>query len=161
KECQQRGLPGIPREQLLAYLGEAAEALEALYQAQHLQHLGLTPRQLVLSNNRLFLTDFGLVELLWLPAGRQLEALNPRYAAPELFDGQISGACDQFSLALLFQELLTGAHPFRNLNPRQKANPRLRGKPDLNMLPGTDRPVVLKALDADPQRRFRTCIEFV
>jgi hypothetical protein len=41
------------------------------------------------------------------------------------------------------------------------ANPRLRGKPDLGMLAGTDRPVILKALFTNPEQRFCTCVEFV
>jgi serine/threonine protein kinase len=161
KECQRQGWQGIPRDQLLDHLGEAAEALDALYQIHRLQHLGLTPKQLLLSNGQLRLTDFGLVELVWLPAGQQAGAQNTRYAAPELFDNQISRSCDQYSLALIFQELLTGIHAFRNLNARQMGSARLRGRPDLGMLPATDRPIILQALHADPDRRFRNCVELI
>jgi serine/threonine protein kinase len=161
KECQHQGLQGIPRDQLLDYLGEAAEALDNLWQIHRLQHLGLTPRQLLLCNGQLRLTDFGLVELVWLPAGQQAGAQNSRYAAPELFDNQISRSCDQYSLALMFQELLTGVHAFRNLNPRQLASPRLRGRPDLGLLPATDRAIILQALHTDPDRRFRNCVELI
>ncbi len=161
RDCQRRSLPGLPREQLLEYLCELAEALDLLVQMHRLQHLALTPRQMVLTGNRLSLSDFGLVELLWLPAGQQPGMINTRYAAPELFEGQISRSADQYSLALIFQELLTGVHPFRNLNPKQMANARLRGKPDLGMLPGPDRAILSRALNANPERRFHSCAELI
>jgi serine/threonine protein kinase len=161
KECLTGGLPGVPRIELLGHLRTAAEALDALYQTHRLQHLGLTPRHLMLTDDILTIPDFALVELVWLPAGHQPAALNARYAAPELFDNQISRHCDQYSLALIFQELLTGVHPFRNLNQRQMALARLRGKPDLGMAPASDRPILMRALNNEPDERFRSCTELI
>src|SRR5262249_58110595 len=86
---------------------------------------------------------------------------NPRPAAGELSPRRSSRACDQYSLALIYQELLTGVHPYRNLNQRQMAAARLRGNPDVGLLPAIDRPVVLQALHLDPDRRFPSCTEFV
>ena len=161
RECQHIGQQGIPRPELIGYLREVAAALDYLYQEHRLQHLTLAPRQLVLRGGQVFLLNFGLAELLWLPAGFDLAALNTRYAAPELFERQSSRHCDQYSLALIYQELLTGIHAFRNCNQRQMAVARLRGKPDLGLLPATDRPVVLQALHLDPDQRFPTCSAFV
>ncbi|HTU22731.1 MAG TPA: protein kinase [Gemmataceae bacterium] len=161
RECRQIGHAGIPRPELLVYLRHAAEALDDLYEDHRLQHLGLSPRQLVLRGGLLYLLDFGLSELFWLPAGHDLAALNTRYAAPELFERQVSRHGDQYSLALIYQELLTGIHAFRNYNQRQMALARLRGKPDLGMLPATDRPVIAQALDLDPDQRFPSCTGLV
>jgi serine/threonine protein kinase len=160
RECQQINRQGIPRAELLSHLKQAAEALDSLYEQHRLQHLCLTPRQLALRNGRLFLLDFALVELLWQPAGQDPAALNTRYAAPELFDHRSSRHCDQYSLALIYQELLTGIPAFRNFNQRQMALARLRGQPDLGLLPATDRTVVSQALHVDPDRRFPNCTAF-
>lgn len=157
RESQQTGHAGIPRSDLLAYLRQAAQALDDLYEDYRLQHLCLTPRQLVLRNGLVYLLDFALMELFWLSAGHDPAALNTRYAAPELFNRQTSRHGDQYSLALIYQELLTGIHAFRNYNHRQMALARLRGQPDLGMLPGTDRPVIEQALHVDPDRRFPSC----
>ncbi len=161
KECQRAGQQGVPRFELLDHLRGVAGALDGLFRNYRVQHLGLTPRHLYLIDGRVRIADFGLVELFWLPAGHQPGALNARYAPPELFDRQITRAADQYSLALIYQELLTGIHPFRNMNPRQMASPRLRGKPDLGMLPATDRPVILRALHPDPDQRFGSCLELI
>jgi serine/threonine protein kinase len=161
KECQAAGLPGIPRQELLAWLAHFAQALDELYHRHQIQHLALTPRHLALCRRSPLLLEFGLAELLVLPQGAAPASLNPRYAAVELFGGVVSGAADQYSLALIYQELLVGLHPFRNLNARQMASAKLRGQPELSLLPAPDRAVVTKALSADPQRRFASCREFV
>ena len=36
-----------------------------------------------------------------------------RYTAPELVQGMVTRSCDQYSLAVIYEELLTGCHPFR------------------------------------------------
>src|SRR5271170_4275354 len=39
KECRAQGLPGIPREELLSYMEETAEALDLMNTQYQLQHL--------------------------------------------------------------------------------------------------------------------------
>src|SRR5207248_9376638 len=67
-------------------------------------------RTLRFDRGRLVLADFGLAQLFWLPGGQPVAQRNARYSAPELFDGN-PGRSDQFSLAILYHEMLTGAHP--------------------------------------------------
>jgi len=161
RECHAAGMPGIPRNELLAALLRYATALDELYHEHELQHLLLSPRHLVHGPSSHWLLEFGMAECWWLPQNLQPAHLSPRYSAPELFESLVSDACDQYSLALIYQELLVGLHPFRNLNARQMANPRLRGAPDVSLLPGSDRSVVLQALSKEPDKRFRSCREFV
>src|SRR4029077_5716344 len=66
-ECQSAGLVGIPRDTLLRYLRDAAEALDHMLQKHHLQHLDIKPRNLFLLSDRVKVADFGLVNSL----GRQ------------------------------------------------------------------------------------------
>jgi serine/threonine protein kinase len=145
-------LPGLPRRQLLGWLRQAAEALEELRQQTGWQHLGLTPRHLLIDDTRVRLADFGLLPLLWLPAGQLSAHLQARYAAPELFTGQGSQACDSYSLAVIFQEMLTGAPPWRG---------RRGGLPNFDSLTDADRQVVERAVDADPAERYTSCLELV
>ena len=46
-------------------------------------------------------------------ASGQMGAITPLYAAPELFMGTLSRHCDQYSLAIVFQELLLGPDGIR------------------------------------------------
>jgi serine/threonine protein kinase len=162
RECQRLGRPGLPRGELLEYLADAAAALDELYAVHQVRHLSLSPRHLCFgADGPLRVADFGLGELVWLPAGHPPAVLGARYVAPELFEAIPTPTSDQYSLAVVYQELLTGTHPFHHLTPRQMTSPRQRGKPDLGMLPGADRPAVLRALDTDPARRFPNGAAFV
>src|SRR5947209_15922874 len=38
RECRNNGMPGIPRDELLRYMAEAAEALDMMNQEHNLQH---------------------------------------------------------------------------------------------------------------------------
>src|SRR5262249_12068780 len=99
QQCRRDGLPGIPRQELLHYLSQAAAALEELWQRSSLLHLTLNPRNLWLQKDKVLLFEFGLVTLLGLP--QPAGPFNARYAAPELFEKGTGPKADQFSLALI------------------------------------------------------------
>jgi serine/threonine protein kinase len=154
QECRARGLPGVPREELLDVLGEAARALDHLQRHERLQHLNLHPRNILLDGRRVRLEGFGLAQLLWLPARVPLHQLNADYAARELHQGYLSAHCDQYSLALIFAEMLTGTHPVRGEGGRRSRVARAQGALRLDGLAAADRAAVARALDPHPQRRF-------
>src|SRR5947209_4984228 len=151
-----QGQPGVPREELLGYLREAAEVLDLMNLKFDLQHLDVKPRNLFLVSNHVKVADFGLVNSL-AGANRaklQLGAITPLYAAPELFLGTISRHCDQYSLAIVFQELLTGCLPYAGKNSRQLLMLHTQGEPDLAALPASDRPLISRTLPKNPEDRF-------
>jgi hypothetical protein len=98
--------------------------------------------------------------LLWLPTGRSVTELNARYCAPELFRGHVSRRCDQYSLALIFAEMLTGVHPVEGAFRRRHKATRAR-KLDLNLLSSADQEVIGQALRRRPSQRFATCAALV
>src|SRR5581483_8860140 len=79
----------------------------------------------------------------------------------ETFEGWVSRYSDQYSLAIVFQELLTGARPFNGSNTRQLLMQHINGVPDLNSLPAADQPVIARALSKKPDDRWPTCAEMV
>jgi serine/threonine protein kinase len=161
------GRTGIDREQLLGYLREAAEALDVMNVRHDLQHLDIKPQNLFLVSNHVKVGDFGLVNSLVSAAGGgrapalQLGAITPVYASPEVFQGTISRHSDQYSLAIVYQELLTGTLPFAGKNARQLLLQHLQGEPDLAALPEVDRAPILRALAKDPAARYPSCSDLV
>jgi hypothetical protein len=161
-ECQTAGLIGIPRDDLVRYLRDAAEALDHMNEKHNLQHLDIKPRNLFLISDRVKVADFGLVKHLERQTGSGLlGGVTPLYAAPETFNGKITDHSDQYSLAIVYQELLTGHRPFNGKNVRQLAQQHTQNEPELRALPESERPVVARALSKDPARRFPTCLAFV
>ena len=161
-ECQTAGLVGIPRDDLLRYLRDAAEGLDYMNEKHNLQHLDVKPRNLFLQGDRVKVADFGLVKHLErASASGLLGAVTPLYAPPETFTGKISGRSDQYSLAIVYHELLTGTRPFNGKNVRALAQQHMQEEPDVRALPEAERPVVLRALSKDPARRYPNCIAFI
>src|SRR6266851_1515788 len=155
KECRAQGLPGIPREELLGYLQETAEALDLMNIQYQLQHLDIKPQNLFLVSNHVKVADFGLVKDLEGMVASVTGGVTPVYAAPETFDGYVSRFCDQYSLAIVYQELLTGHRPFTGSSVRQLIIQHLQAAPKLDPLPPADREAIAKALAKSPEERHR------
>jgi hypothetical protein len=161
-EYQSKGLPGIPRAELLRCLSDAADGLDFMIEKHSLQHLDVKPRNLFLMSDRVKVADFGLVKSLERSSSSGIMGgVTPIYAAPETFKGRISKHSDQYSLAIVYVELLTGKRPFQGKNVRQIALQHLADPPDLTMLPEADRPIVARALAKKPDDRFPSCKAFV
>jgi serine/threonine protein kinase len=157
KECRAAGRPGIPREELLRYLEETAEALDLMNGEYQLQHLDIKPQNLFLVHQHVKVADFGLVKDLEGSQASVTGGVTPVYAAPETFEGNITRYSDQYSLAIVFQELLTGQRPFQGSNIRQLVLQHMQGVPNLAALPLADQPLIGRALSKVPSERFPTC----
>jgi serine/threonine protein kinase len=161
KESRAQGLPGIPREELLGYMAETAEALDLMNGEYQLQHLDIKPQNLFLVHNHVKVADFGLVKDLEGMAASVTGGVTPVYAAPETFDGWVSRFCDQYSLAIVYQELLTGQRPFTGNNVRQLIMQHLQGTPNLAPLPPCDHAPIARALAKSPNERFPQCRDLI
>ena len=158
---QKQGLPGIPRAELLGYMTESAEALDFMSSEYDLQHLDIKPQNIFLIAGHVKVADFGLVKDLEGCTASVTGGVTPVYAPPETFDGWLSRNSDQYSLAIVFQELLTGKRPFNGPSARQYMMQHLTADPDLSSLPACDRLIVRRALSKDPKERYPSCRDFV
>lgn len=160
KHCDS-GSCGVPRETLLRHMHDTADALDYLHKQYQLQHLDIKPGNLLIIGGHVKVADFGLLKDLREAECSIVGGLTPVYAPPELFDGRPSMHSDQYSLAVMYQELLTGTRPFHGRTIAQLATQHVHGAPNIEPLPPRDRPVVARALEKDPERRFENCKAFV
>ncbi|HEV3116913.1 MAG TPA: PilZ domain-containing protein, partial [Gemmataceae bacterium] len=161
QESQAQGLCGIPRAELLGHLRVAAETLDHLYEQHAIQHLALNPRDLLLDGNRLLIGGFGLAQLLYLRTGQSLPQAQKSYAAPELLRNGPGRASDQYSLALIYVDLLCGTSARRPTSAHGMAPARHTAPRDVGQLAPADREIVQRALSEDPQKRWPNCTEFI
>lgn len=161
EQYRRSGLQGIPRRELLDHLRDAADALDYLCREHSLQHLDVKPENLLLVGGRIKVGDFGLVKDLQDVNCSMITGLTPVYAAPELFDGRPNNRSDQYSLAVVYVEMLTGAPPFEGRTTAQLAAQHLHGRPRLDRLPASDQATIARALAKDPEQRFASCREMV
>ena len=161
RECRSQGLPGVPRDELLRYMEEAAEALDLMNNYYQIQHLDIKPQNLFVVFNHVKVGDFGLAKLLDGIRATVTGGVTPVYAAPETFEGWVSRFSDQYSLGIVFQELLTGTRPFNGTNTRQLLMQHINGTPELSALPAADRPIIARSLSKKPDDRWPSCTELV
>ena len=161
RECRTQGLPGIPRDELLRYMEESAEALDLMNSQYKIQHLDVKPQNIFLVHNHIKVADFGLAKDFEGMRATVTGGVTPVYAAPETFEGSLSRYCDQYSLAIVYQELLTGQRPFNGTSTRQLLMQHLSGAPDLEPLPPGDREAIRRALSKRPDERFPCCADLV
>ncbi|HLW64808.1 MAG TPA: tubulin-like doman-containing protein [Gemmataceae bacterium] len=161
RECTERGLPGIPRDELLRYIDEAAEALDLMNSHYQIQHLDIKPQNLFLIHNHVKVADFGLAKDLEGVQATLTGGVTPVYAPPETFEGRVTRFCDQYSLAIVYQELLTGQRPFSGTTAKQLMMQHLQAEPNVAAAPANDQPVLQRALVKDAAKRFASCTEFV
>jgi YVTN family beta-propeller protein len=146
----------------LAILARVADALDTAH-SRGLVHRDVKPSNILLDEREHpYLADFGLTRRLDDPAspGAGLSAGTPAYVAPEQIRGEaVDGRADQYALACMLVECITGAPPFRRasdvalLYAHLEENPAPTGK-------ALD-PVVARALSKDPARRYESCGELV
>ena len=151
-------------------------------------HRDLKPGNiLVNTSGAVKLLDFGTASLLETGQDATVtraRMLTPRYASPEQLRGErVSTATDIYSLGVVLYEMLTGAWPFGNpdsvlrgwsrvasdvpakspstvVTP-QSAAERSVSRPQLSrMLRGDLAPMVMKALESDPARRYESVRQF-
>ncbi len=162
--CRKAGLPGVPRGELLAYMVDAAEALDVLSRQHKLQHLDVKPANLFLVGGHVKVGDYGLVARFESggPVGGKLgRGLTPKYVAPEVLSNQIDPRSDQYTLALVYLELLTGSYPYDGTTAEQVLHQHAHAPPDLTAAPDGDRPALRRALSKQPAERYPSCLEFV
>ncbi len=156
--CRTEGRRGLPRPELLVALKNVARTLDVLSSRSGAPHLALNTETVQLVGGQGLASDFGLAAWFWLPSGQSLADVNPRYAAPEMGMNAVSRFCDPYSLALVYQEMLTGVHP---LGVGARPTARAYSQPDLSPLDAADRAVLARALDRTASRRFGSCMELI
>jgi eukaryotic-like serine/threonine-protein kinase len=161
EECRDAGLPGIPRNELLIVLYDVAQALDLIGSRHGLQHLDVKPANVFVFSGRGKIGDYGLVRRLEGAAPGKLPGITPKYVPPEVACGRVDPRSDQYSLALVYFEMLTGKFPFHGRSIAQMLMLHASGVPDLVPLPPRDRPIIARALAKKPEERYSSCRAFV
>lgn len=160
KACRAEGKPGIPAPELIAYLREAAEALDYMH-GKGVLHRDIKPGNLLRLSGHAKVADFGLARLQESQMMTATFCGTPVYMAPEVWQGKVSVHSDQYSLAVTYFEMRFGRRPFPGTDPYELGVQHLRDLPDLTGAGGRETRALLRALSKDPSQRFPSCREFV
>jgi serine/threonine-protein kinase len=152
---------------ILSILSQTAAALDYAHK-RGIVHRDIKPANIIVhARKEAKITDFGVAKIQshqMTHAGSMIG--TPNYMSPEQIQGRpVDGRSDQYSLAVIAYELLTGAKPFtgesiatlafkivnENAPPIQRLNPTLGWTVDT---------VIRKALAKNPDDRYPTCSDF-
>ncbi len=162
----------IPFQEAVTLTREVASALAYAHQ-QGVIHRDIKPENILLSGGHAMVADFGIARALKAAAteGTQMTGLGlaigtPAYMSPEQATAsEIDARSDQYSLACVFYEMVTGQAPFGGPTMQSVLTQSLTGpRPRLSRVtkatpPEADAPVV-RALSADPAARYPSVVDF-
>ena len=130
-------------------------------------HRDIKPANILITRDgRPKITDFGVAKVATTTLTRTGTVVGtPAYMSPEQVTGHpVSGAADQFSLAVMIYQMLTGERPFTGENPTTIMYKIVHEEPVppsvLNaMVPGPVDQALIRALDKNPEARYPTGME--
>ncbi len=168
-EDRVQGHGGCPPAQVLAWLEQAAAALDAAH-AAGVVHRDIKPGNLLLdSRDQLHVGDFGIASAAGLGSFTETGTIlgTAGYLSPEQARGErATAASDRYSLAVVAFELLSGRRPFEAASTTAEAVqhatapiPSIHNvKPEL---PAAFDRVFQRALAKDPAARYPSAAELV
>jgi serine/threonine protein kinase/Tfp pilus assembly protein PilF len=161
----------IPADEAIAYVQEMAAALDYAHR-QGIVHRDIKPENVMLHEGIATLMDFGIAKALDGDLSRGLTQAGmfvgtPAYVSPEqaFGEGTLDGRSDQYSLACMAYEMITGQQIFTGSSPRAIIAKRMsETAPALGDLNGRVSPEVIntleRALSVEPSARYETMREF-
>jgi len=156
----------VPLATVVSYVTAIASALQYAHD-QHVLHRDLKPENLLLgTRHEVLLSDFGLA-LLTSSTDEPLQVRERfgtlAYMAPEQIQGRPSPASDQYALAVMVYEWLSGSRPFGGTAADLSSQHLLAQPASLRErhpeIPPVVEQVVFNALSKDPALRY-VCAQF-
>ena len=150
-------------------LAPIARALDYAH-SRGILHRDVKPSNILITNSGdPMLSDFGVAKILEEGEAATLTGTGiglgtPEYMAPEQWVGKATAASDQYSLGVVFYEMITGHKPYTAETPaavllKQANEPLPRPKMYVQNLPDEVERILFKALAKRPEDRYPTILE--
>lgn len=150
----------VPLTAIIAYTRQITSALQYAHN-QKIIHRDIKPENILLGrNDQVLLSDFGIAIITQSTLQQDAQGVvgTVAYMSPEQIQGRARPASDQYSLAVIVYECLSGYRPFRGGFTELCAQHMFAPPPPLHeKLPGIHpaiEQVVQKALSKEAQQRF-------
>lgn len=155
----------LPIAQAQRYIENLADAIDAIHaHPQQIVHRDIKPSNLLVSQDdgRLMVADFGIARAMQQekPLTQRGTSLGTEhYIAPEQERGNPQPASDIYSMGVVAYQMFTGLLPFRAVVKSRGTELPLPSMLNPALLPAVDA-VILRAMDIDPGKRYRSARAF-
>jgi serine/threonine protein kinase len=122
-------------------------------------HRDLKPANIFVENGTLKVGDYGLCKSLHSSVKQTRTVGTVHYMAPEISTGNYNKSIDIYACGIILHEMLTGQLPFDGESDGEILMKHLTATPDLTRVPMAFRPVIARALDKNPLRRYSSTAE--
>ena len=159
-EAKEKGLPGIPEDELFRYMLESAEGFDYLH-AEKITHRDVKPDNILIANGHAKVADFGLARQHEDELGAMSFAGTPAYMAPEVWGCEGGPPSDQYAFAMSYIELRQGRTPFKLGKVMEVMQAHMNGQFEFaDFIGEAERAVLQRALAKDPIDRYPSCLAF-
>ena len=160
----------LPVEEALRITEQAAAALHTAHR-EGIVHRDVKPENLLLADGHVYVTDFGIAKAVLETGGARLTNTGfvvgtPAYMSPEQSSAEaVDARSDQYGLATVLYEMLTGEPPFTGPTAQailaRRLTESVRGVRSVRAaVPAAVEAALLRALERVPADRFRDVAAF-
>jgi outer membrane protein assembly factor BamB/serine/threonine protein kinase len=161
----------LPLGEVIHIIKKVAAALD-FAQTKNILHRDLKPSNIFYDSGSgdVLVSDFGITRLVENSPPLVRTTVNspsPMYSAPEQNEGlHDNPRSDIYSLAIIAYELVTGEVPYDSLTPHSMLAKQIKGTITpvsslVKIVPKSVDEVISKALEFKPEKRYKSCTEFV
>jgi hypothetical protein len=153
---------GMPLDEALAWIHGIGAAVAYLHD-HGIVHRDLKPANIFSDDGIVKVGDYGLSKFISCSrrSGHTESIGTVHYMAPEVANGRYGKEIDVYALGIILYEILTGRVPFDGESVGEVLMKHLTAQPDVSMLPEPFRGIAAKAMEKDPDQRYRSANEFL
>ena len=162
KEAIDRNPNGLPQEEVDQWFRGIAAGVQYLHD-HGIVHRDLKPGNIFDDGGIVKIGDYGLSKFISCSRrSGQTESVGTfHYMAPEIGKGIYGKEIDTYALGIVLYEMLTGCVPFEGESSQEIIMKHLTADPDLSAVPQPYKNIIHKAMQKDPEHRFRSVTEMV
>jgi serine/threonine protein kinase len=146
---------GLPVKEVLFWLSGISSGLAFLHD-RGIVHRDLKPANIFREDDCVKIGDVGLSKFISESrrSSHTQSVGTVYYMAPEVARGRYGKEVDVYALGVILVEMLTGHVPFDGETTAEILMKHLTSDPDLTGVPESLKPVILQALEKDPEKRI-------